>query len=125
VPGRGRIVERLQRAPRSGQRGAASDARYPRNSLPSAGIQRPGRGHESRVAAMAELIVYVALSYLALGALFAIAFAARGAKAIDPAAAGAPWGFRLLIIPGAAALWPVMLRKWVAVRRQPPAERHP
>jgi hypothetical protein len=74
---------------------------------------------------MAELIVYATFAYLALGAVFATAFAARGANAIDSSAAGAPWGFRLLIIPGAAALWPIMLRKWIAARRRPPAEHHP
>ncbi len=73
---------------------------------------------------MAHLIAFATLVYLALGALFAIAFAVRGASAIDPAAAGAHWGFRILVIPGAIALWPFMLRKWIAAR-QPPAEHHP
>ena len=26
---------------------------------------------------------------------------------------GATWGFRLLILPGAAALWPVLLSRWL------------
>ena len=66
---------------------------------------------------------YLAAAYLLAGAyaaggmLFAVAFAWRGAQRIDPAAQGAPWSFRLLIIPGAAALWPMLaLRWWRAVR---------
>ena len=52
-------------------------------------------------------------AYAGIGVLFALAFVLRGAAAIDPAAKGAPWGFRLLILPGSAALWPVLLIKWL------------
>jgi hypothetical protein len=47
------------------------------------------------------------------GLLFAIAFALRGVDRVDGAARGATWGFRVLIVPGAAALWPWLLVKWV------------
>lgn len=56
--------------------------------------------------------------YLAIGAAFAAAFVTRGVQHIDPAAAHARWHFRLLILPGSAALWPLLLRRWL--RRQPP-----
>jgi len=49
--------------------------------------------------------------YLGLGLLFAIWFAFAGAKRFDPVVAGAGIRFKLLIIPGAAALWPLLLLK--------------
>lgn len=55
--------------------------------------------------------------YLGVGVVFAIAFVLRGVGRIDTAATGAPLGFRLLIIPGSAALWPLLLRRWIAAAR--------
>jgi hypothetical protein len=49
--------------------------------------------------------------YFGLGLLFAIWFAFVGAQRIDPVAANAGVRFKLLIIPGAAALWPHLLLK--------------
>lgn len=65
--------------------------------------------------------------YLAIGAVFALAFAWRGAAAIDPLARGAGLGFRLLVLPGAAALWPMLLGRWVRAARnsQPTAPDAP
>jgi hypothetical protein len=74
---------------------------------------------------MAALIVYAALAYLALGVGFAIPFALRGVGAVDDAARAPHWGFRLLVIPGAAALWPLMLSKWLSACRRPLRETHP
>lgn len=71
----------------------------------------------------AQIIVGAGAAYLGLGALFALAFVTVGAGRIDRAARGAPWGFRALIFPGAAALWPVLLVKWVRARSTPGA--HP
>jgi hypothetical protein len=48
------------------------------------------------------------LAYLAVGVLFAIPFAARWAGRLDPAARVGSAGFRLLIVPGAALLWPYL-----------------
>jgi len=72
---------------------------------------------------LAELIVALAGVYLALGAVFAVAFAWRGCQAIDPAAATGTWGFRVLIAPGAAALWPLLLRRWRSGVGRPPTPR--
>lgn len=49
--------------------------------------------------------------YLAVGALFAGWFAARGVERLDTAAHGAPWTFRLLITPGVMVLWPWLLTR--------------
>lgn len=58
--------------------------------------------------------VLVALAlYLGVGAVFAAAFVTAGVGRVDPAARGARWSFRLLIAPGCAAMWPVMLLKWM------------
>lgn len=60
--------------------------------------------------------------YLGCGLLFAAAFAIWGAKKIDPHAVRGTWGFRLLILPGACALWPVLLRRWHCGSSVPPDE---
>jgi hypothetical protein len=65
----------------------------------------------------ARVVLALALVYAGVGLVFGAAFAAWGAGRIDHAAAGAGWGFRLLILPGAGALWPVMLAKWVRAAR--------
>jgi hypothetical protein len=52
--------------------------------------------------------------YLLCGVLFAVPFAWNGASKLDPVAREGTWGFRLLILPGAVALWPLLLRRWLA-----------
>ena len=47
--------------------------------------------------------------YLALGLLFAVYFVSGPIHAVDDHAPGSGIGFRLMIIPGVAALWPVVL----------------
>lgn len=63
---------------------------------------------------VASLILWTATVYAAAGFVFAFAFVVRGAATIDRSAEGAPLSFRLLIFPGAAALWPILLRKWMS-----------
>ena len=67
----------------------------------------------------AEALVGMFAGYLALGLAFALAFVARGVAAIDPAARGMPRLARLLIVPGAAALWPLMFWKWITQKSPP------
>lgn len=62
---------------------------------------------------VAEAVVIALAVYGAAGTAFAVPFAMRGAGAIDPAAKGGTWGFRVLTLPGVVALWPLMLLKWV------------
>lgn len=66
-----------------------------------------------------EYAVRGALAYLALGAVLAPAIAFRGVNRFDPAAAHAGWAFRLLILPGAAAMWPLLMSRWVRSGRRP------
>ncbi len=60
-----------------------------------------------------NLVEVLLALYFWTGLLFAIAFVARGVECIDPAARRASWGFRLLLVPGATALWPWLLARWV------------
>ena len=60
--------------------------------------------------------------YLACGLAFAIPFALFGAKHVDPHAAHGSWGFRLLIIPGVMAFWPLLLKRWTSGGNNPPEE---
>jgi hypothetical protein len=58
------------------------------------------------------VLLVVSSIYVAAGALFALAFVSRGVEVIDPAARDASVLVRLLLLPGAVALWPVLLVKW-------------
>lgn len=73
---------------------------------------------------LARIVVAVLSSYLGVGLLFAVPFVLFGVERVDPAARGATWGFRLLILPGTAALWPLLLGRLVRRRGAPPEERN-
>jgi hypothetical protein len=62
----------------------------------------------------AELFLAALASYAVVGAMFAIAFLVLGIHRVDPVAEHAPVGFRLIVMPGVAALWPLLLAKWMA-----------
>ena len=68
---------------------------------------------------MAEAIAGGLTGYLVLGLAFALVFVLRGVATIDPAARGMPLAARLLIVPGAAVLWPLLLWKW-CTQKSPP-----
>lgn len=68
---------------------------------------------------VAEWIVAVAAGYTAVGLLFGLAFVSVGVTRLDPAARGTSVAFRVLILPGAVALWPFVLFKWVSAARAP------
>ncbi len=62
-----------------------------------------------------ELFVLMLSGYFFCGLLFAILFVWKGVTAIDPdGAKGTRLGFRLIIIPGTMAFWPVLLKKWIS-----------
>lgn len=58
-------------------------------------------------------------AHASLGAVFACWFLFRGISRLDPTAAHAPLGFRLIIAPGVVALWPVLLLRLRGVRPRP------
>ena len=57
--------------------------------------------------------VYALQAYALVGVVFAVPFVLKGAARLDPDAVGATWGFRVLIFPGAAALWPLLFARWM------------
>jgi hypothetical protein len=65
---------------------------------------------------LAELFVDALTVYALAGVAFALAFVTRGVARVDPHAEGAGLGFRLLIFPAAAALWPVLCKLWWRAR---------
>ena len=74
---------------------------------------------------LATLLVALLTTYLGIGVAFAVPFVATGVDRIDPMARGAGWGFRLLIAPGAALFWPLLLVRWAAGSMAPPTETNP
>ena len=63
--------------------------------------------------ALVTYAVYALQAYALFGVLFAVPFVLKGAARLDPDAVGATWGFRVLIFPGAAALWPLLFVRWM------------
>jgi hypothetical protein len=61
---------------------------------------------------IAAVIVLTLLLYVICGVLFTIFFQVWGLKKIDEDVPGSTWGFRVIIIPGCIALWPVLMKKW-------------
>ena len=62
---------------------------------------------------VAEWMVDVLAAYGVAGAVFAAAFVTVGIRRVDPVAEHAPLGFRLIVMPGVAALWPLLLVRWL------------
>lgn len=67
----------------------------------------------------AQWLLVCAAVYGALGTVFAIGMVAAGLSRIDIAATGMPWPARLLLLPGIAALWPLLLAR-LLTRQGPP-----
>ena len=65
-----------------------------------------------------ELFVTLLEAYAVTGLLFACAFLTMGIGQVDRASRGSGVGFRLIILPGVAALWPVMLKRWIRGKGQ-------
>ena len=71
-----------------------------------------------------NLVLIAAAVYVAVGLVFAPFFALIGAGRIDPVAREGTLGFRILILPGAAALWPLLAWRWLKGTGHPPLERN-
>jgi hypothetical protein len=61
--------------------------------------------------AMATILLGIFSGYVAVGAVFAIAFVVFGVTKVQPAPVTS--GARLLLLPGAVALWPLLLPRWL------------
>ena len=73
----------------------------------------------------AKAIVYALTVYASLGLVFAVPFVWLGVQRLDSEAQGSGIGFRLLILPGVAAFWPMFLYRWRRGMAQPPVEKNP
>ena len=68
---------------------------------------------------VAEWFINLLGVYTGIGLLFAIAFLTVGISQVDPDSKGSGVGFRLIILPSVAALWPVLFTRWVGKGRVP------
>lgn len=74
---------------------------------------------------LASWLVTLLTVYAAVGLVFAVAFVTKGVGKIDEGAEDGTRGFRVLIFPGAVALWPLLLGRWRRGGGEPPAENNP
>jgi hypothetical protein len=80
--------------------------------------------HPMSAEAVASGVVWLAAAYLGAGLLFGVFFLARGIERLDPAARGSSLGFRLIVLPGVVALWPLLAKRWLTGAAGPPVERN-
>jgi len=73
---------------------------------------------------LANSLVLLIEVYLMLGLLFAIFFVSKGLGKIDPTAKAGTLGFRLLLIPGTMAFWPLLAKRWWQDATEPPEEKN-
>jgi hypothetical protein len=58
-----------------------------------------------------QLLVAAGTLYLEVGLAVALLFAAYGVDRLEPSARGGSILFRVVILPGATLLWPVLVRR--------------
>jgi hypothetical protein len=56
-------------------------------------------------------IIWLITVYAGIGLVFALFFVTLWISRIDPSATGVGIGFRLIILPGVIALWPILVRR--------------
>ena len=59
-----------------------------------------------------QIILWLFAAYLGAGLAVGVPFVVRGISRVDHSAHDAPWSFRLIILPGTVALWPLVLHTW-------------
>jgi len=71
--------------------------------------------------------VFVALleAYAVIGFVFAGVFVSLGVQKLDSEARGSGLAFRLLLLPGVSAFWPMFLARWIRGTVEPPLEKNP
>jgi len=74
---------------------------------------------------IAAVFVAVIEIYAAIGVVSAGLFVTLGISRIDHQATGGTIGFKLIILPAAAGLWPLLLARWVRGTGEPPEEQTP
>jgi hypothetical protein len=74
---------------------------------------------------LVKTFVYALVTYAGFGLVFAVPFVWFGVQRLDSEAQESGVGFRLLILPGVAAFWPMLLRRWLRGMVEPPVEKTP
>jgi hypothetical protein len=74
---------------------------------------------------VAKSFIYILALYAGLGLAFAVPFTWYGVQRVDSEAKGSGIGFRLLILPGVVAFWPMFLSRWRRGVVDPPTEKNP
>jgi hypothetical protein len=67
--------------------------------------------------AIATILSGVLIAYVAIGLIAGLALVVAGAVRLQ--AASVTIGARILLLPGATALWPLVLARWFSTRRIP------
>jgi len=65
-----------------------------------------------------DILFTLLFVYLFCGLVFALAFIMKGVNVVDEGAHGSSIGFRIIIIPGTAVFWPLLLMKWLRVKNK-------
>lgn len=66
------------------------------------------------------IVLFASSLYVSLGVCVGLAFVVLGVTRVLPQPATVTIPARLLLFPGAVALWPVVLRRWLQVARSEP-----
>jgi hypothetical protein len=66
-----------------------------------------------------QIILYVLLLYIVVGLCTGAGFVTAGVARVLPHPTTFTLGARILLLPGAAALWPYVLLRWLRARRRP------
>jgi hypothetical protein len=66
------------------------------------------------------LVLYASAVYAVLGICVALAFVVLGVTRVLPQPATVTIPARVLLLPGAVALWPVVVRRWLLAARAGP-----
>jgi hypothetical protein len=64
-----------------------------------------------------NFILFLAGFYLLLGVVFSVYFLVKVVPTIDEAAEGTSLGFKLIILPGCTVFWPILLNRYLVIRK--------
>jgi hypothetical protein len=70
-------------------------------------------------------LVLAVYAYVTAGALVALVIVSFGLTRLDSEAEHAGIGLRALVFPGAVALWPILLKRYLLGGGQPPIQKDP
>jgi hypothetical protein len=74
---------------------------------------------KSKRAVIAMILLYGLALYVFLGVVTAVAFVLFGLARVLPQSASVTVAARILLLPGATALWPYVLLRWLKSRDTP------